>query len=266
MDDSVNKLQDVAQQLTRDERHRLGDVVMSWEEKYGSRPDHAPPPPVYELEPSPPPPPIPQPAQPARPAPSPAANPANQRAFGTRMLDPNQVEALMRQVNPPISCPHCGKPNPPNNSMCKYCGQILESKPAPPTRQLDTTATKKSSLLSDFFTPDSMLLISIRGAKTNLEAFVKTKMMIGRGFSPVQGQPFLDLTPYDGEVLGVSRYHCEIRFLNNTLVITDLDSDNGTYINEARLYPYEIRVLHNGDEVRLGKLTMKLTFKQVMRH
>jgi len=54
--------------------------------------------------------------------------------------------------------------------------------------------------------------------------------------------------------------------LNNTLVITDLDSNNGTYINESRLYPYEIRVLHNGDELRLGKLTMKITFKQVMRH
>ncbi|MHB8626200.1 MAG: FHA domain-containing protein [Aggregatilineales bacterium] len=257
----MNKLQDAAQQLSRDERHRLGDLVMEWEEKYGKSPNLSPVPtaepataaPSAEIKPL-----VQQPRiQPAQ--------PQNPPAFGTRMLDPTQIAALMRQVEPPVSCPHCGRPNPGGSTICRFCGQLLQAKVAAPTRQLDDTGLKKATLLGDFFSSESTLVIQVRGYKGALEAFPRDKMIIGRGFSPVQGQPFLDLSPFDGEALGVSRYHAEIRFLNNTLVITDLDSDNGTFINEMRLYPYEIRVLHNNDELRVGKLAMKVSFKQAIR-
>jgi len=262
MDEVVNKLQEAAQQLPRQERHHLGDLVMEWEEKYGTDPRSSLPPtpvpqpvqstiaPVKKLEP---------PIRRLHTGRLPAQQPT---AFGTRFLDPSKVPELNREpVSPPISCPHCGIPNSASSVSCQACGQVLRVRPAPPTRRLDKTNSSHSNPLVDYFGPKSTLLIAIRGVKGILEAFPRSKMMIGRGFSPVQGQPFLDLSTFDGEALGVSRYHLEIRFLNNTLVITDLDSDNGTYVNGSRLYPYEIRVLHNGDELCLGKLTMKVSFK-----
>jgi hypothetical protein len=257
MDTVVNKLQDAAQQLSRDDRHKLGDLVMEWEERYGEHPNLSPISSTVTAEP-----PAVPPIQPIRPQPP---HPSKPPAFGTRVLDPAQVEALMRQIEPPVSCPHCGKPNPAGSTICRFCGQLIQGKVAAPTRQLEDAPGKKATLVGDYFGQDSTLLIAVRGAKSFLEAFPRDKMIIGRGFSPVQGQPFLDLSPYNGEALGVSRYHAEIRFLNNTLVMTDLDSDNGTFINETRLYPYEIRVLHNNDEVRLGKLAMKISFKQALR-
>jgi hypothetical protein len=265
MDEAVNKLQDAAQELPRKERHQLGNMVLEWEEKYGADPAlslQAAPTPVQAPPQAPPPPAPPSPAQP--PIQRIHANPPETRkqAFGTRFLDPSKVPALSRDVAPPpVSCPHCGTPNPAANFTCSSCGQLLHVRPAPPTRRLDKNNGNPSNSATDYFNQNSTLLIAVQGVKGVLEAFPREKMMIGRGFSPVQGQPFLDLAPYYGETLGVSRYHVEIRFLNNTLVITDLDSDNGTYINGIRLYPYEIRVLHHNDEVRLGKLIMKLAFK-----
>jgi len=269
MDDVVGRLQDAAQQLPREDRHHLGDIVMEWEEKFGKNPNLSPasypnpdpipvaPTDIKSLRPPPP------SAPPLQGTPSPARPPSPPPpAFGTRLLDPAQVDALMRQIQPPVSCPHCGQPNPHGSTMCRACGQMLIAKTAAPTRQLEDTLTKKPT---EFFTKDSTLLIAIRGAKGVLEAFPRDKMLIGRGFSPVPGQPFLDLTAYGGDSLGVSRYHVEIRFLNNTLVLTDLDSDNGTFVNEDRVYPYEIRVLHSNDELRLGKLAMKLSFKVVVK-
>lgn len=261
MEDVVNRLQDAAQQLSRDERHRLGDLVMEWEEKYGRNPKTAPVPIEATPKPSPQ---IPSPP-PSTPIVTPMAQPAPSRsaAFGTKFLDPSKLAVLDRKHQAPAvsSCPHCGSPNPPGYNACRNCKQLLSSKPAAPTRRLDDTLPKRPAMLANYFTPESAMLIRIKGAKGVLEGFPRTKMIVGRGASPVQGQPFLDLAPFDGENLGVSRYHAEIRYINNTLVMTDLDSDNGTFINEVRLYPYEIRVLHSNDDLRFGKLEMKVYFK-----
>jgi transcription elongation factor Elf1 len=258
MDDVVNKLQDSAQQLNREDRHQLGEIVTEWEDKFGR----------YLQVPQ-----VTQPASmvapPAPPQPPPP-RPANHRAFGTRMLDQSQIEALVRQPAPavapsPVICPNCSRVNPVGSLICQDCGQSIQTKPVQATRRLEDSAPKKSTLMADFFSQDAALLIAIRGNKSVLEAFPRERLVIGRGASKVRGQPFLDLTPYDGEAMGVSRNHAEIRFVNNTLVVTDLESDNGTYINEVRLYPHEIRVLHNNDVLRVGKLDMKLSFRLPVR-
>ena len=274
MDDVVSRLQDAAQQLPRDDRRRLGELVMEWEDKYGKDPRQSPVPTPVE-EPAP----VsiiarvtaPVNAQPtAQPAVQPIAQPKqslNPAVFGTRFLDPAKLATLARPAEQPtIPCPSCGKPNSPTSNVCKSCGQSLQFQPksAPQTRRLDDTTVKKAALVAAYFPPEATLLIAIRGAKQVLEAYPRETMTIGR-VSAIQhkaGQLFLDLSPFNGEALGVSRQHAEIRSINNTLVVVDLDSDNGTFINDVRLYPHEIRVLHNGDDLRVGGLSMKITFKQ----
>ncbi len=267
MNDSINQLQEASHQLSIDERHRLGDLVIEWEEKYGKDP---------RLSPS-----VQSAAQPASASGASLSTSPVQRlrsqisqspeseTMGEHFSDPAKStgQSAKNGAASPIVCPHCGSSNLPNSAICRSCGQMLQAKPPPPTRQLEDTITRKAKLLADFFGPDSTLVLTIatRGGKVALDAFPRDKMIIGRGFSPIRGQPFLDLSPYEGELLGVSRYHAEIRFLNNTLVITDLNSDNGTFINEVRVYPYEIRVLHNNDELRVGRLSMKMAFKLAVR-
>ncbi|MCA9069590.1 MAG: FHA domain-containing protein [Planctomycetaceae bacterium] len=58
----------------------------------------------------------------------------------------------------------------------------------------------------------------------------------------------------------VSRRHCEVRVQGSDLVLYDLGSSNGTYVNGQRLHPREIRILRNGDQLRLGKLVILVSY------
>lgn len=51
----------------------------------------------------------------------------------------------------------------------------------------------------------------------------------------------------------VSGFHAEIRQRDGGLYLTDLDSTNGTFINERPLSPHIPEILHPGDEIRFAK-------------
>jgi predicted component of type VI protein secretion system len=51
----------------------------------------------------------------------------------------------------------------------------------------------------------------------------------------------------------VSRYHAKVQLDNEDIIITDLDSTNGTRVNGA---PVQIRRLRPGDQIALGRSTL----------
>lgn len=56
----------------------------------------------------------------------------------------------------------------------------------------------------------------------------------------------------------VSRKHCIIVIKDNKVLIQDLKSRNGTFVNEKRLPSDKAKVLKAGDELRIGKLSFEL--------
>lgn len=56
----------------------------------------------------------------------------------------------------------------------------------------------------------------------------------------------------------VSRKHCILVLRENRLLIQDLKSRNGTYVNEKRLPADKAKVLKAGDELRIGKLKFEV--------
>ena len=78
-------------------------------------------------------------------------------------------------------------------------------------------------------------------------------------------KPDIDLAAFNAEELGVSRLHAVLKRHENTVSISDLNSKNNTYINGQRLHPNEVRALRDGDEIRLGRLAMKVSFKHQVR-
>ncbi len=52
----------------------------------------------------------------------------------------------------------------------------------------------------------------------------------------------------------VSRKHCIIVIRDNRVLIQDLNSRNGTYVNDKRLPTDKAKVLSPGDEIKVGKL------------
>jgi len=83
---------------------------------------------------------------------------------------------------------------------------------------------------------------------------------IGRA-DPVTGiLPDIDLTPVDVN-RSVSRRHAKIiRRGNDYLVLEEVGTVNGTYVNEQRI-PTGVPVpVHNGDQVKIGLIAMKAVF------
>lgn len=70
----------------------------------------------------------------------------------------------------------------------------------------------------------------------------------------------VDLTPYGGAKLGVSRRHAAILISQDMYFMQDLGSTNGTWLNEARLPPHISRTLKNGDMIRLGQIRIHVVF------
>jgi hypothetical protein len=81
-----------------------------------------------------------------------------------------------------------------------------------------------------------------------------------------EGQPIMpdiDLTPYQAYASGVSRLHVVIKRESNRVVIMDLGSSNGTYLNGRRLNPHVEETLNHGDVVALGKLKIQVLLRNI---
>lgn len=149
--------------------------------------------------------------------------------------------------------------NSSDNYYCYSCGALLPTAPSTQTRQLDLDG---EDIGQTHFGRYSNLVLRVRGAEEPvIVALDKPELIIGRSAPDSTAWPEVDLTPYDAVSLGVSRQHARLRYEKSTLTITDLGSVNHTFINGQRLHEHEVRVLREGDEVRLGRLVLNVHFK-----
>jgi CheY-like chemotaxis protein/pSer/pThr/pTyr-binding forkhead associated (FHA) protein len=70
--------------------------------------------------------------------------------------------------------------------------------------------------------------------------------------------PDVDLSPYGAEESGVSRQHMMICPEEDRLMVADLQSNNGTYLNGNRLKSEEKYYIKSGDHLHLGRLRLDL--------
>lgn len=70
----------------------------------------------------------------------------------------------------------------------------------------------------------------------------------------------IDLEGYQGHELGVSRQHAMLKVFKGALILVDLDSVNGTYVNEQRAMPLKRYAILDGSSIRLGGVTIKMRF------
>jgi CheY-like chemotaxis protein len=83
---------------------------------------------------------------------------------------------------------------------------------------------------------------------------------LGRGSANGDIQPDIDLSPFNAFKNGVSRQHASISATRDFVLLTDLGSSNGTYINGMRLTAHQAVPLKHGDTVMLGDLQLQLLF------
>ena len=105
--------------------------------------------------------------------------------------------------------------------------------------------------------PEETARFTIRGLKPG----VVFQLFDGPNFIGRADQKPVDVDIEDQEPperIWSSRQHALIRFEGGILVIEDLNSSNGTFINRTRLYPGQKRVLNANDIIQIGTVQMKV--------
>jgi hypothetical protein len=136
-----------------------------------------------------------------------------------------------------------------------------------PTMPLDTAKLEEaeSANLPDptFFPDNASLVLRVAGHKI-VVGMLKQDVLLGRFSSEtptVDNVQRINLASYSGYRTGISRVHAMLRrTANNTVNLIDMDSVNGTFVNDVRLDPFKPHALQDGDVVRLAYLVIKVYF------
>ncbi len=164
-------------------------------------------------------------------------------------------------------CTSCGHENRPGILFCENCGTSLTGEPAAgSTKGLENEVQPGLSEQivaagTDFLPSGAALRVEIEGGPEPIVILPRQELIFGRRDPATGAMPDIDLTPYAGYRMGVSRRHAAIRSAEeNRLDVWDLGSSNGTYLNGMRLNPHRPYRLHDGDRIRLGQMVIRILF------
>jgi len=100
------------------------------------------------------------------------------------------------------------------------------------------------------------------GTNIQINLPMQTVVELGRPDPVNRTMPDVDLTPYAGYRMGVSRHHARLHWHpDNTLHLYDLGSSNGTFINGKQIQVNQPHPVYNRDIIRLGSLEMYLYYE-----
>jgi pSer/pThr/pTyr-binding forkhead associated (FHA) protein len=91
-----------------------------------------------------------------------------------------------------------------------------------------------------------------------IEVTLEREITIGRIDPTSTVFPTVDLSSLGTAAKSVSRHHARIIKRNSEIVLEDLASVNGTFINGKKLAPFLPVKLDNGDVLQLGKISMAI--------
>lgn len=237
-----------------------------------------------------------QPAIPAAPvAPIPPAVPATPAAASVAPSAP-PVQSAAAPAAGPVACPQCGTTALPGEAFCDNCGASLlgavqpvtptpASVPPPPVAVPQPVAAPPpvaavppvapvpvappQAPVAPIPTPAAPAALSrsvlapgnivVPSHSVNLPLPNTPQAIIGRADPVSNVFPEIDLAPYGALDAGVSRRHARLFVQAGQVMLEDLETVNGTFINNQRLAARTPQPVRDGDELRCG--TLPLQFK-----
>ena len=167
-----------------------------------------------------------------------------------------------------ISCFECGADQYPGTLFCSECGELLAGSAASQRTDVLPFAEMGSQPLlipvdiHKLEPPQAPKQVKflIPSSRRRVELKLQNQIRIGRADPDANIVPELDFTQDQGIENGISRLHATIQLTKQGLILTDLDSTNGTVLNKARLSAHQPFLLKNGDEIRFGDLLVHIFF------
>lgn len=113
----------------------------------------------------------------------------------------------------------------------------------------------------DFEIPSKgMILINLENGQM-IATQEENAFVLGRASTKAKsGEPLVDLSEFGALELGISRVHAMIRRTKEGYQLIDLDSSNGTWLENKRLVPKQPYPLESGDRIRVGRLNILIFY------
>jgi len=168
--------------------------------------------------------------------------------------DPSQVVFSRAALGMPSLAKQSPKPDPEPDAP-RQTQQINLYSTGNPTWNHGGTSVFEATMLlgieiSDSNQPPLVLRLPQQRALT-----------IGRDEPDSRQRPDIDLIPYGGFKKGISRLHASLELNGKRLELRDLKSSNGTFLNGIKLDPHDSHQLRDGDLIRMGNMSLRITFK-----
>ena len=227
--------------LPKAQKHELGNYVRTWEKKNGTA------------------------IAAAKTGETPAVQKVTTGEFEAAKKSVTTVKSLKEIATDAawITCANCDRKNRIDAVFCYACGHMLEQlKGKYNTRQFTDAV---DNYAPHYFGRDSIMVLRMRDTEQEFELRPQKsdkEVVMGRNTENSPMSPDIDLSSVGAGELGVSRLHIAFRYdpESEAIQIYDLGSANGSFVNGQKLHPKEVRILRNGDELRLGKLVLRVTY------
>ena len=160
-------------------------------------------------------------------------------------------------------CPVCKHKNDSEATVCAYCNSPLlpQSQSQTTSKQmteedaLPLTQAEKAHII-DVLRPLKGIRIYVVNSSTQIIIEEDRKeFILGRRTQDAEDE-LVDLFPFGAYDKFVSRRHTMIRKTENGYEIVDLNSANGTWLDNKRLVAGKFYQLPNGSLIRLGQLSL----------
>lgn len=168
-----------------------------------------------------------------------------------------------------IVCSNCKHTNMAGALFCSECGAGLNASESITTQNIKTDQIKEAPVANKgkLSAPPSdnafhnWVTLHLLDTGQVLPLSERNEFTLGRVSEGQPIMPDIDLAPYQAYASGVSRLHAVIKRETSHVMLMDLGSANGTFVNGKRLKPNEEQPLKNGDVVALGKLKIQVLLK-----
>jgi hypothetical protein len=167
-------------------------------------------------------------------------------------------------MNAGTFCPICKFKNDKDAEHCKYCGAPLGEFYHTTTVNIPKTGSSytdwgiKPKILA-YATPMDALAFFIKDEDEPLVIENAKDIYLGR-LTKSPSRQLIDLEPYNALKLGVSRLHARIVKEYSSIFIEDLNSSNGTWVNDKRIRAGDKVPLNHLDTIQFGRLQITICF------
>ena len=169
-----------------------------------------------------------------------------------------------------IICKTCRHENMEGTLFCSECATLLD--PGEYVEDVIIRASSEDQGIPSSSAPGkratfpdapaaSWIALHFLDSNEILPILAGDRFILGRGDDDQKLSPDIDLTPYGALDFGVSRLHLSIRRDADHVMIGDLESSNGTFLNGRRLKPNTDEILHHGDFLMVGKLRIQILIR-----